>query len=423
MANFLDKYRQQSAQIEPENSDFLGKYRAEQESPQAQNTQKNLISPFSPEAFKSFMQGGRSMASEMPTGLKEGVLQAVNAVRNKPYEPSEMPQDEWAATGRTAGKAATPLAIGAGLAQLPFGAAIPAGLAIGAATTPGDVPSRAMGALEQAAVPAIPKIASKVLKGLPKIWETLSSELNPVKRAEEVQLGHDVLKYDASKLFNKVGAQAAKRGANLLPVDDDLISKATKFLPESDEVTSLIERVKTGDYQALRNLQTELGDAGANYKASSLPSDRERGKEIFKFRDSINNKIYNHLKNAGHEDLANDLNLAREKYKKLNDVYYSHPSIAKMTKPKSRLIPKNPMNLFSENSNEMKLLIKNHPEIKKELDLTAEKKRLSEVLKKAGYTGLGFGAIGEGFKAYDTLKKLLTPSGDQSSNYTGQNNG
>lgn len=416
MADFLDKYRKQSNSVKDNDTDFLDKYRSEQQPEQSAGS-GNLISQFNPESFKGFMKGGRSMVSEMPTGIKEGILQAYNAIRNKPYEPSEMPKDEWASTGRSVGKAATPLAIGAGLAELPFAAAVPAGLAIGAATTPGDVPSRAIGAMEQAAIPIIPKVASKVLKGLPKVIETMMAKLDPIKRAEEVQHGHDVLKYDAQKLFNKVGYQAEKRGANLLPVTQDILDKSKKFLPESDEVNTLIEKVKTGNYQALRDLQTELGNEGANYSASSLPSDRNRAKEIFKFRDDINNKIYNHLKDAGHEDLANDLNIARNKYKKLNEIYYSHQTIAKMTKPKSRLIPKNPMNTFSQNSNEMKLLRKTHPELQKELELSQDKKKLSGVLKKAGYTGLGFGALDVGWKGYGLLRDLLSSKHTESGNY------
>ncbi len=253
-----------------------------------------------------------------------------------------------------------------------------------------------------------PGLIEKGAKGFYKGIKSLFNQPNAKQVANEVQHGHDVLKYNAEKLFNKVGAKAEERGANLLPVNNKIIEKATQYLPDSEEVRDLISRVKTGDYHALRELQTELGQVGSDYKFSSLPSDKARSRDIFKFRESINDAIHNHLENLGHKDLSNDLYKARESWKKLNDVYYQHPTIAKMVKPKSRKIPNNILNVLSEDSNEMKAIREHHPEVAKAIDNHMTSKEFMKVLKGSGKVGLGIGGVAGGLYGANALKDMVS---------------
>lgn len=253
---------------------------------------------------------------------------------------------------------------------------------------------------------AIGALVPPVIKGagiLPKIPQaignlkqsigTLFKRLDPEGLVSLVQKGHDKAFQQASDLYNFVKNEVNNRGIKNINVNDKLIDKAEGYLPKTDSNEALIAKARTGDYEAVHNLQSDLGKRGFKLKAHDLSSESDKGEEMLDLRDKINRSTSNTFKDLGHEDLSKLLDEARNKFSKMKDTYYSHNSIAKMVNPSTRKIPKNPINIFSEKSVQMDKLIKKHPEIQEAIDLKKEKDKLKPILK---YSGIGASAFAGG---------------------------
>lgn len=253
----------------------------------------------------------------------------------------------------------------------------------GAAQTAGEL--FAPGKMISQALPAIKKFAEPVTNAFAKI--------NPAETAKIVQTSHDVLKNDAISSFNKVGEEAEKRGINIVPIDKSLIEDISDYLPNTRASKSLIEKASTGDYSSLRKLQSDLWQRGTSRSSSKLAADRDEGEEILDLRDKINESISKHFKDTGHEDLANQLQDARSKYYDLQKTYFGKKvplAIKNLVHEDSRKIPKNIMNVLSEDSVPMQRIMEKNPLAAKQVELMKNKKNALTRLK---YLGLGGGAL------------------------------
>lgn len=249
------------------------------------------------------------------------------------------------------------------------------------------------GALQTAGELFLPGKAASEGYGLLK--HTFGYE-TPSTVAKAVQASHDVLKNNASQLFDMVENEAKNRGINTIPINSKLIDEASQNLPNTRAVKNLLDKAKTGDYSYVRKLQSELGNRGTNRLSSDLASDRDIGEEMLDTREKINQSISNHFKDMGHDDLDNLLTEARSKYKQLKDTYYSHPTISKLVDESQRKIPRNIMNVFSEDSVPMQRLREQNPFIQRNLDARENTKNALDTLKKLfkGLTYAGGGIFG-----------------------------
>ncbi len=225
--------------------------------------------------------------------------------------------------------------------------------------------------------------AKKVLKA-PDLHQTIRDTQSKVNAATDA----------SGKIFDTVEKEVGARGVSEIPIGEEVLKNAETYLANTPANKALIERAKTGDYQALRDLQADLRVKGEKALSSQLAAENKMGEEILSTRDQINKSIQQHLEDTGHKDLADQLNQARKDYGEIKQTYFSTPALAKVF-GKSQRVPKNPMTLLTEESTEMNKFMSAHPEVKAALSKALKHGKRMKTLGKIG-AGLGIGTAAEG---------------------------
>lgn len=238
-------------------------------------------------------------------------------------------------------------------------------------------------------------INPKASVGFGQALKSYMKKIVPEEVAETIQKSHDKLSQQASNIYDLIKSEVTPRGVNNIPLAQDVLTSAESYLPKTRATKALIDKVKTGDYEAIHQLQSDLGTQGTKQLGADLAADRNAGEEMLDVREKINEAIRDKFNSHGHSDLSKLLDEANEKYTKLKDVYYKHPSIAKLVHPESRKMPKNPMNLFSEKSVPMGKVLAEHPEVAKAVKTTNEANQFIKKLK----TGKNIGIAGSAASA------------------------
>lgn len=373
---------------------------------QSENSISNANSNDLRQRFPFKMQNGNKPladiipgARQITPGMKEGFQESLSAIPGigkympTPTPQAPVPSEEGASTFRNVGRIAGGAPVIAGLAApMAMGGealGIPAAISeIGSAgvagglTTPGDLFHRAIGAVESAA----PVGAGKALLKLPEVMKTLTSKVNPKEWPYAVQKAHDFLESKAKDIYNFVKGEAQPRGVGNLELDKDLFNEIKELpISSSKEFKDLVSRAEKGDYEALRDLQSEIGSYGSEIKGSSLASERYTGRSILNLRKRFNEDMYKKMEERGAGDLAKMLKEANEHYTNMHEIYHQVPSIKKIvSKEKGRIIPKNPISALSEESDRIKPFLSAHPEIGEGLKLHANKKEIMKSLKNIG---------------------------------------
>lgn len=286
------------------------------------------------------------------------------------------------------------------LNKSPFASKVAGNALLGASYSP-DNPL--VGGIAGAAAP----LAGKVIEKVATVIKNAFNKTTPKEVATSIQSAHDSLKKYAVNLFDTVEREATARGVNNVNISKDLITELLQYLPKTRASKKLIEKAKTGDYSALRKAQTELWQRGTSRKASDIPSSQDEGEEMFDLRDKINESISNHFKKTGNEYLSDLLNYGRNVYKNLKETYYSHPTISKLVHESTRKVPKNIVNVLSEDSVPMERVRNSNPLIAKNLEAIKNKQNSLKKLKYLG--GIG-GVAGTAIAAphiYHTAKNAL----------------
>jgi len=181
---------------------------------------------------------------------------------------------------------------------------------------------------------------------------------------------HDALENRASDTFKKVSDEVNNRGATQVPLTNPQglpvvdFNNIKSYFPNTKKYNSLLTQSQTGDYNALRRLQTNLYEHGKKNLGSGFEADRMKGAEMLESRNDINKAISDHLVSSGNTDLAEKLNGARKDWRTLQNTYYNENmsnSLVKMFDKNFRKVPKNLVNLLSEESIPMKNLLDFHP--------------------------------------------------------------
>jgi hypothetical protein len=254
-------------------------------------------------------------------------------------------------------------------------------------------------------------IIGKGVSGFGKGIKNLLTRKNPKELTAAVQKGHDVESKQISDIYNLIKSEVGPRGVGKIEIPEGIFHeiKKGKMLPNTEDFIKLLEKAKSGDYEALHQLQSDLYKKGTQALGSKFQANINKGEEILSVRNKINEIIRNKFKEHGHEDLAKLLDEASGRFKNLKETYFSHPQIAKLVHEKTRKIPKNPMNVFSEESKQMQRLLEKHPEITKELEKHKGAKDFMKKLKLGKNIGIGGGVAGGtlygGTKLLDYLLK------------------
>lgn len=199
---------------------------------------------------------------------------------------------------------------------------------------------------------------------------------------------HDELENRASDAFKLVSDEVNDRGINKIHgIHENQINDLKQYFPVTRASVNLINDAKSGDYNALRKVQTDLYSRAKKNLGSDFESDRLKGAEMLEKRNDINDMISNHLKNTGNHDLNELLNLARNDWSTLQNTYYNENmsnSLINMFNKKFRKTPKNLINLLSEESLPIKNLLDFHPGLDKKLGGYKVQQNVLKILKNYG---------------------------------------
>ncbi len=229
-----------------------------------------------------------------------------------------------------------------------------------------------------ALIPAGIKTATSSM-ALPDLINTMRRKVNPQELVGSIQKGYDTLNKRAGDIYEFVKGEAAPRGVGTLNMDHGLIDEAASKLVNSSETKELIKNAKAGDFLALRDLQSMLGQEAAGLRSSAAYSDNRLAPDVTSIRNRINESIEKNLNDYGAGDLAKMIKEANKYYTKMHETY-SHPGIKNMV-GKNRIVPENPMKIFSKEDKRINALLEEHPEIKDAVELEKKQKEIAEKLK------------------------------------------
>ena len=207
---------------------------------------------------------------------------------------------------------------------------------------------------------------------------TKPSQLFTTKKSikNDVLNTHDQLENRATDAFKEVSDKVNERGITQIPLNEGSSPKIDfnemrGYFPNTKQYNSLLEKSSTGDYNALRKLQTNLYEKGKKNLGSDFEADRNRGSEMLEKRNEINQIISDHLVNTGNNDLANTLQGARNDWRTLQQTYYNpnmNNALIKMVDKQHRKIPNNLVKILSEDSIPMQNLRDFHPGLETKLN-------------------------------------------------------
>lgn len=185
---------------------------------------------------------------------------------------------------------------------------------------------------------------------------------------------HDFLENRASNAFNHVSSEVNARGIDHIPLEhhlpDNFFEQAKHYFPNTRASVDLLSAAKTGNYNALRKMQGDLYKRAKKNLSSQFEADNLKGAEMLEKRNDINQTISNHLQATGHHDLSKLLDEARNDWSTLQKTYYNENvsnALIKMFDKNVRKIPKNLVNMLSEESIPMQNILDFHPGLEQEV--------------------------------------------------------
>lgn len=277
----------------------------------------------------------------------------------------------------------------------------------------GLLPKGKMGsAIENALLVGIP---GSLFKGGRMLYRGLSQS-TPEILNQSIQAHHDSLLQSAQGDFQHVVNEVKNRNVPNIKISKDIIKqlRTPGYFPKTEATKKLIQDVEKGDYNALRDAQSDLFHEGNRRNRSPLSSERNQGKEMHDLRDKINNIISEHLIKTGNTDLNEILESGKNKYFNLKDLYNAKgvpPAIKKLVDKDYREIPPDIYKTLSKTSKPINKLKEANPEIEKQLLKEERRKNALNTLKKLTHKSADLtskGLLGAGlYKIYDLAKNKL----------------
>lgn len=379
------------------------------------------VTNYIPAVAGGLLQGAsipiRGVASTIPTDLTQRLAQSpdLTSIFGAPQTGGQQGAQtaaEFAGSLGPLGKLFGSLKSGAQLARVPKSLQNATALAgTGYLGTPGDSDDKLLGAAGALALGGAGKVGGKVVGAvkdkIPSLMRGLTSKSTPEELVKAVQSPHDALQSTADELYGQVRSAIKKRDIKI-PVNDVHLEKVKEILPKTRATEKLIERAKSGDYDAVHDLQSHLYKKGTKGLASDDIALENQGEEILDLRDKINDDLESHLLKEGHIDVAHVLKQGKKTVANLKNTYFApllRKGVGKMVQSDLRLVPENPEKLFGQNSVPMKDFLTKHPEAEKHVQGIKEKKKAIKDLKKLFLTtGVGGGATAGIKSIYDLLK-------------------
>jgi Arc/MetJ-type ribon-helix-helix transcriptional regulator len=206
---------------------------------------------------------------------------------------------------------------------------------------------------------------------------------------------------EAAGLLNQAGTEAKKVGIDVLktgkgtPLNKSFWSELSHNMDTAKSTKDLIKQAKTGNFDALRKLQSDMGKRSNWLKSKDTSADYDMGKNLGELRDSLNGYIENHFEKSGYKNISKMIKEGMNKYREVMQTY-KDPLIAKAIGPEEE-ISEGLLKRTMKTSKTMKDLRKANPELAP-LHQTIKDK---QALQKLGITG------GGGLPSFAALKYLL----------------
>lgn len=344
-------------------------------------------SGFSPEN----VEHARGIAEGVPQAIFSGASGLSQLLGGEGLPPMQLPESQsWPQSiGRgigetgTYGAMAAPFTLGAeGFAPALAGSAV-----AGGALTPGDWLERLSGAAKFAAPVALGK-------GLGALGQFTSKNIIPALRkvVPEKTYGTIIKTYDdysakLGNLFKFVEKQADERGIkNVGELDNELFDQAKEYGHRTKSFNRILEKAKKGDYKDVRKLYSELG---RQERLSIKSKNYEKAEGLRDTMDMINEGLSEHFRQTGQHDLAQWLDTAKSGYAKLKQLFEPEKNATlRNLVGEERKIPKD-LSPLMENRTSVKRILKEFPEVAKDVEAMKAKQKLKKSLKTAG-KGIGY---------------------------------
>jgi hypothetical protein len=160
-----------------------------------------------------------------------------------------------------------------------------------------------MSPLAKFAGKALGKVGEKIGEKYPSLKETIE-KFNPKNMAYKIQKGADKLRSQSSDIYNFIKDQAKQYGIKM-QLPEHLIDEAASHLPKTRASELLIQKAKNGDYEALHQLQSDLGTYARKSSRKGEYASDLKAEEIADTRNKINEFTRDKFKEYGHDYLAN----------------------------------------------------------------------------------------------------------------------
>ena len=344
-------------------------------------------SGFSPEN----VEHARGIAEGVPKAIFSGASGLSQLFGGEGLPPMQLqesqswPQSIGRALGETGayGAMAAPFALGAE----GFAPALAGSAAAGAALTPGDWKDRLAGGAKFAAPIAL-------AKGLGALGDFTAKNIIPAARKviPEKTYGTITKTYDnylskLGNLFKFVEKQADERGIkNVGELDNELFNQAKEYGHKTRSFNRIIERAKNGDYKDVRKLYSELG---RQERLAIKSKNFERAEGLRDSMDMINEGLSEHFRQTGHHDLAQWLDTAKSGFAKLKNLFEpeKNATLRNLVGTERKIPPD--LTPLMENRTSVKKILKEFPEVAKDVEAVKAKAKLKKAIKTAG-KGLGY---------------------------------
>lgn len=117
-----------------------------------------------------------------------------------------------------------------------------------------------------------------------------------------------------AKKLEAVKAGLRERGATKLNISNDILKDAKQYLPKDEPTKKLLSKAKSGDYDALFTLQSDLRKRGSALQRSFSGAERNHGFDAQNLRQRLLNGMKDSIRTQGHGDLADLMHLGQKRY-------------------------------------------------------------------------------------------------------------
>ncbi len=119
----------------------------------------------------------------------------------------------------------------------------------------------------------------------------------------------------AAKTLSQAKKLATERNIAPIKIDPKLIKEAGQFLPKTSAYKNALKEAKTGDYNSLFKLQTDLGKHAGEFAGSKFSAaERAHGQAGLGTRKNILNEMHKGLQAQGHGDISKLLREGQKEY-------------------------------------------------------------------------------------------------------------